>query len=615
MPRSNTLLSLPPRPLLYLAAGVFLVAALSLADAVIVPLALAAMVGFVLAPPVAALERIGLPRIPSVAAVLLVVLMLIGTFGYALSRQLDDLATHMPEYAAIMKAKVATLRETRRLAIGQIETTVSQVAEELEREESKASKPGPGPAAHPSPIAQPVAVVDKIPSDLERLRLILEPVLGPIAMGGIVLILVCFVLVQREDIRNRLIRLIGPGNMTITTRALDEVAQRISRFLFVQSVINAGFGVCVTVGLLLIGVPYALVWGVTAALLRFVPYLGSLLALLMPTALALVSSQSWWPALETVALFLALDAITANIVEPVVIGTHTGVSSLALLVSAMFWTWLWGPVGLLLSAPLTVSLAAIGKHFPELQFFAIILGDEPPLEADVSLYQRLLAGDEDEASEIISQQLTEQSPPEVFDRIIVPALVRAQRDYLQDETSPAEYQFVTQTILDLVRHYAHDGAAARPASPDATGSSTVLAVPARNTPDEVGLEMLSHVLGPGWVLERLSTATLASELLRKIAERAPDVVCISALPPGGLSHARYLCKRIHAEFPSVRIWILRPGTNGETSKLTGQLTADGASVVLTSFRDAAVQIPERMSREVEVPEPLPAKEAAAGRAA
>jgi predicted PurR-regulated permease PerM len=226
---------------------------------------------------------------------------------------------------------------------------------------------------------QPVSIVPSQPNDVEALRLILEPTLTPVATAGIVLILSTFMLVGREDLRNRLIRLVGSGRVTVTTRMLDEAGHRISDFLFTQSLINGAFGICIAGGLLLIGVPYALLWGVVAALLRFVPYLGSLLALLMPAALAFVGSPGWGPAVETVVLFLGLDAVTAYAVEPVVIGTNTGLSSLALLISAMFWTWLWGPVGLVLSAPLTVCLTAVGKHVPGMEFLAILLENETPI--------------------------------------------------------------------------------------------------------------------------------------------------------------------------------------------------------------------------------------------
>jgi len=574
------------RLLAYLGIATLLIAILSIGHVVLVPLAVAVMLGFILTPPVTALERRGLPRFVCIGLVLLTVLGLLGGFGYVLSRQFNDFAAHMPQYSRSIKDKLATLRATGK-PIGQIQDTVEKVSRELDKQEG-ATRPSTGEPAGKDAVVQPVTVVPSVPNDVERLRMLLEPILGPIVDAGLVLILTTFMLMQREDIRNRLIRLGGLGRVTVTTRTLDEAGHRISKYLFTQSLINATFGVCVALGLRVIGVPFPLLWGVEAALLRFVPYLGSALALLMPTALAFVGSPGWGPTIETVVLFVALDAFAGNIVEPVVIGTHTGISSLALLVSAMFWTWLWGLVGLVLSTPLTVCLAAVGKHVPGMEFLSVVLGDEPPLEADVTLYQRLLAGDEDEASAIIEQELTEDHRAAVFDRVVVPTLAQAGRDQLSDDISSGEYQLVVGTLTDLLRHRAE---LADPDPPDrSVEQKKILGVPARNESDELALEMLRQLLDGGWMVEMLTTATLASEVLLAIEQTAPDVICIAAIPPGGVTHIRYLCKRIHGQFPGVPIWVLRPEMRSGPLKIVEQLTSDGAQQVATSFTTAAAQL-------------------------
>jgi len=397
-------------PLVYVATIALLVTILAQVHAVVIPVALAIMLAFILTPGVTALERRGLPRFGAVAVVIVLTLGIVGGFSYVLSRQFTEFAAQVPRYSNTIKQKLTTLRASRTGAIADMQKTVAEVSHELDQQEGKPEQQG-GKKANEKPLAvkptvQPVLVVPSEPTDVERFWGMVAPVFEPLATGGIVLVLTIFMLIQREDLRNRFIRLVGQGSLTLTTRTLDEAGQRISRFLLTQTAINSGFGFLVTMILLWIGVPYAVLWGVTAALLRFVPYIGSLLAMLLPTALAFVLFEGWARTLATVGLFLSLDAVTANVVEPLLIGHHTGVSSLALLVSALFWTWLWGPVGLVLSTPLTVCLAVMGKHVPRLEFLAVLLGDEPALETDISFYQRLLAGDEDEANEIVEQHLT-----------------------------------------------------------------------------------------------------------------------------------------------------------------------------------------------------------------
>ena len=574
------------RAFLSVAIAVLVVTILARGQEVLLPIALAVMAAFILTPPVRLLERWRLGRLPSVIVVLALALSLVATFGYVLSMQFNDFATHMPRYAVSIKAKLATLRETRKSAFGQIQETVDHVSDELDRQEGGA--PATGSSA-PSARVQPVSIVPSQPNDVEAMRQLLVPVLSPLVTAGIVLILTTFILVRREDLRNRLIRLVGSRRITVTTRAMDDAGDRISQFLFSQSLINAGFGVCIAIGLLVIGVPYAVLWGVSAALLRFVPYLGSLLALIMPAALAFVASPGWAPTVETIALFLALDAVTANVIEPVLIGTNTGLSSLALLVSALFWTWLWGPVGLILSTPIAVCLVVIGKHVAELEFLEVLLGDDAPLDAAVTFYQRLLAGDEAEATAIIDHEFGTRSRASVFDEVIVPTLVRAGRDQLRGDISTEEEQFVVHTIRDALRQRVETVPPPVPAS-TATRPRRMLGIPARNESDELALEMLSQLLGTDWGLEQLSTAPLASELLLVIADGAPDVLCICSVPPGGLTHARYLSKRIRKEFPDLPIWILRPEAKVASPTDVLALTNDGAQQVGTSFADVANQL-------------------------
>ncbi len=547
MPPGPWLLGSGLGPLQRLIALALLIAILSHGEAILVPVALAVFLAFVLHPLVRALERLRLPRLAAVGIVLGLALTLVGGLGYVLTTQFREFAAHLPQYSTSIRGKLEALRATRQGAIANIEKTVEEATRDLDRKERATGDAEPPP--------QRVAVVPAPPSDVARLRAILTPTLEPLLETGVVLVLVAFLLMQREDLRNRVIRLAGPGRVTLTTRTMDEAGQRISRYLLAQSAINAGFGLAIAGGLLWIGVPYALLWGAAAALLRFVPYVGAPLAMVMPATVAAVQFEGWRQAIETVLLFLGIDVLTANLLEPVVIGTRTGVSSLALLLMALFWAWLWGPIGLLLSTPITLCLAVLGKHVPGLEFLAVLLGDDEALEPEITVYQRLLAGDEDEANEIVDRALESTPVDEVFDAVLLPAVVRSASDRAAGHIPEADHEFVLRVVGGIVERISET---LPRAEPPGTAPALVM-VAGRSATDEIAVDMLARLVdGARFRLERLSTATLASEIVA--AASGPDVaaVCIAALPPGGLANARYLCKRLRACHPRLAIVVVRP---------------------------------------------------------
>ncbi|MBC8132770.1 MAG: AI-2E family transporter, partial [Deltaproteobacteria bacterium] len=366
MPESVPPVLLPPprqeRPAFFwLATVALLVTILARAQGILVPLALAIIVAFALSPAVKRVER-KLGRGLAVALVVLVALSAVTAFGYLLKRQLVDLSTQMTKYSDSIRTKVVALRGSEGSGLASLSRSVDKVVRQLD--EQVPADQG----------ARPVRVIPAASTALERIESALTPVVEPLARTLIVLVLVIFLLIKREDLRDRFIRIIGKGNVTLTTRTLDEAGQRISRFLTHQSAINGGFGIIVALGLFWIGIPYAPLWGFVAAVLRFVPFVGTLLAMLLPAALAFAQFAGWWQLTATLALFLSLDVLAAYFVEPVVIGAKTGVSSMAMLISAIFWSWLWGPVGLVLSTPLTVCLAVLGKHVSRLSYLAVLLG-------------------------------------------------------------------------------------------------------------------------------------------------------------------------------------------------------------------------------------------------
>ena len=441
---------------------VLIVAVLARAQAIFVPLALAIVVAFALGPAVRLFER-ALGRVGAVAVVVFVALTAVAGFGYLLERQVVELSAEMTKYSDSIQRKMIALRGSEGSGLGGLSKSVDRAVRNLD-EQVEADQG-----------ARPVRLVPAEATALERIGSALAPVVEPLARAGIVLVLVIFFLVKREDLRDRFIRLVGRGHVTLTTRALDEAGHRIGRFLAQQSAINGTFGVAVAAGLLGIGIPYAPLWGFVAAVLRFVPFVGTLFAMVIPAALAFAQFPGWWQLVATLGLFLGLDVLVAYFVEPIVIGAKTGVSSMAMLASAIFWSWLWGPVGLVLSTPLTVCLAVLGKHVPRLSFLAVLLDDKPALEDQMVLYHRLLSGDEEEAQEILDKRFREKTKGQVFDEIIIPALLLADRDRARGEISESDHQHVVRTIRALADTgpvASRDSAATSPLPPARLGAYT-----------------------------------------------------------------------------------------------------------------------------------------------
>jgi predicted PurR-regulated permease PerM len=596
-PSPSSSVVLPPprsdRPAFFwLATVALIVAILARVQTILVPLALAIVVSFALSPAVRRVER-ALGRVLAVALVVLLALGAVSAFGYLLRRQLVDLSAQMSKYSDSIRKKVVALRGSEGSGLASLSKSVDKVVRQLD--EQVAADQG----------ARPVRVIPAEATAMERIETTLTPVVEPLARAVIVLVLVIFLLIKREDLRDRFIRLTGRGNVTLTTRTLDEAGQRISRFLTHQSAINGGFGIIVALGLFWIGIPYGPLWGFVAAVLRFVPFVGTLLAMLLPAALAFAQLDGWWPLLATLSLFVGLDILAAYVVEPVVIGAKTGVSSMAMLISAIFWSWLWGPVGLVLSTPLTVCLAVLGKHVPRLSYLAVMLGDEPALEDELILYQRLLAGDEEEAQEILEKRFRSMPRGKVFDEVVIPVLLLAGRDRARNQISEADHQDLLRTIralvdADEVPRPAHVPA---PAPAPATGSGgtkarstdspqvvapqRVLGVSARTVTDEIIWEMLAQLFDPTKVqVESVGSAYLASEVTVAAAENLPDVVCIISIPPGGLAQARYICRRLRAKLPKTPILVIRPGVQANAQESAQKLTEDGATYVSFTLEDA-----------------------------
>jgi predicted PurR-regulated permease PerM len=571
-----------------LATATLVVAILSIGRPVLVPIAVAGVLAFLLAPPLRWLQRF-LPRLVALALVVGAALGVLGSAAFVLATQLADLTTQLGKYTESMRRKLAALQASAGGPLARVEAMLARVTEGLE----KGDAPG----------VVPVHVVSSDLSPAARLWELVGPLAEPLITVLFVVVLTVFMLAQRDDLRNRLIRLVGPGHVTATTRTLDDASQRITRFLLDQTMINATFGVVVGLGLFFLGIPYAALWGALAALARFIPYLGAIGSMLMPAALAFALFPGWSHTLATVGLFLGMDVITAYAVEPLLIGRRTGVSSIALLVSALAWTWLWGPIGLALATPVTVSLAVLGRHVPALRFLAVVLGDDQVIGMEVSFYQRLLARDEDEAGELALAQLDALGPAGVLDGIIIPTLALAARDRARREITEEDGAFVVTWSGDIAGRLARRGdrtTAAGAPPPPAPAIATAVGVAAPGFGSELLLELLAAALGPG-ALERVPPASGPAEVLAWVERLAPEVVCVATLPPEGGPSARQLCRELRARFPALTLVAFRPGEPGvEPARAGARLREAGADEVAATLAEAT----EALARRLRPPAPL-----------
>lgn len=577
---------------------------LYVAKIVVIPLALAILITFLLAPPVMWLQRHGLRRIPAVVLATMLALAAVIGSGYAVTRQIGDLLDSYPRYEQNITAKIVGLRARGREGlIDKMQSVAQRISEQLDQTNVRV----PAQPRTEADRAQPVRVVsDDGPFRLSQLWTVAGPLLEPLADTGLVLVLVIFMLINREDLRDRVIALIGPAQVADTTRALDDAGGRVSRYLLRQLLINVGYGIAVMLGLWAIGVPYAPLWGFFAALLRYIPYLGPWLAALLPITLSLLIAREWTTALMVIGLFGVLELITNMLIEPLVYGRGMGVSQAALLVAVAFWTWFWGPVGLVLASPLTVCLVVLGRHVPFLKFFDTMLGDRPALEPPVRYYQRLLARDQDEAAELAESLVRDSDVATIFDDVLVPALAMGRADLRAGKIDAESLQQVCEGTRLIAEEVGEDAAASSaaaaaetedPSHPSAT-RLRVLSCPARDAVDEVALEMLQRLA----VAERIDwipgrAAHLVSDIVALVESERPDVLCIGSVPPGGLSHAKHLCLRVRARFPDVAILVGRWGLYAEDlGKTRTALEGAGATALSTRLSEARLQLQELAQR-------------------
>ncbi|MHB1204056.1 MAG: AI-2E family transporter [Rhodospirillaceae bacterium] len=573
------------------------VTALYFGREIFVPLALAVLLAFILAPLVLFLRRIHFGRVPSVVVAVLAALIIFIGIGAVIGGQLAQLAVRLPEYQTTIKAKIKSIRGQagENSVVGRASSLLKDLHTEVTQSTDAPETKDPRGAVSQTPV--PVEVREPPMAPLQLIQRAAAPLLQPLATTAIVAIFLFFMLLQREDLRDRFIRLAGARDLQRTTQALDDGVRRLSRYFLMQSAINAGFGTVIAVGLGLIGVPNPVLWGILAMLLRFVPYIGAPLAAVFPAIIAIAVDPGWTMLGWTVGLFVAVEPIIGQVVEPLLYANSTGLSAIAVVIAAAFWTWLWGPVGLLLSTPLTVCLVVLGRHVERLQFLDVLLGDRPALTPEESFYQRLLAGDPDEAARQADLYLKDKSLSDYYDEVAVKGLGLAQLDVNRGVLTHDRQLDIREAITGLVENLAdHDDGVSsegdvESAFPAPWRAAGVLCVAGRGALDEAAARMLAQLVEKRGLGARVvpAQAVSAANIMGFKADEAP-MVCLSFLEPGGFTGARYLVRRLRRKLPNTRIMLGLWTLDDAGAARRNAIEETGVDIVATSLNDAVTTI-------------------------
>lgn len=593
-----------------MAAIVTTVAALYFGREVFLPIAIALLLTFALAPLVSALKKIGIPRIAAVIASVLGAFAALGLFSFIVATQVSELAQNIPVYQTNILTKIRSLKET---GVGggilaRLSKVVERVGQEIDRQDPSL------PAATPEkPPREPVPVeIVARERPLQVLQNIVGPLISPLGSAGLIIVVVIFMLLEREDLRDRFIRLVGYGDLHRTTEALQDAAKRVGRYLLMQLVVNIVYAVPIAIGLWALGIPNALLWGLLALALRFVPYIGPIIGMLLPLFLALAVAPGWSLVLWTAGLFVVMELITGNIIEPWLYGSRTGLSPLAIIVAAIFWTWLWGPLGLILSTPLTVCLVVLGRHVPQFEFLDVLFGNEPVLEPHARLYQRLLAGDPEEATDHAEEMLEEKYLVEFYDKVAIPALLLGEQDRVRGVMGDLQRRQVAASALMLVANLddsaqeeacEEESHVAAEASDDGDPSGedetelpdgtdiSVLCAGGRGELDDAAAAMLAQVLEvQGATVSKAGFADMEPASIRRLELETVDTVVVGFLNRDSVKHARFLVRRLKRAKAALRVGIVFwSEAAAEDKEAAGKLARDmNADFVAHGMVDAVL---------------------------
>jgi predicted PurR-regulated permease PerM len=613
--------------------AVVLVGVIYLGREVLMPIALAVLMSFVLAPPVGLLQRIYVPRVVAVFLVVLVAFSGVFALGGLMVSQVNQLAGDLPRYQSTLRDKIQALRGAAAgsSTLERASEVLQDLGKELERPRGAArpSMPGGGDTSmSDKPI--PVEVHQPDPGALQTLAALVAPLIHPLTTTGIVVIFVIFILMQQQDLRNRLVRLAGSHDLQRTTAAMDEAGQRLSRLFLMQLLLNAGFGLVIGVGLWLIGVPSAPLWGMLAMILRFVPYIGAIISAIFPLVLAAAVGPGWSMVVWTAALFLITEPIVGHLIEPLVYGHSSGLSPVAVVAAATFWTWLWGPIGLILATPLTICLVVLGRHIDRLKFLEVMLGSEPALTPEQQAYQRMLAGDPIEATEQAQEFIEGKPLIEYYETVLMGGLRLAQadaeRDSLDHERMQRIRDVVAEIVDDLDAHEDEPEAAPEPeeegplarlkkveaaAGEDAAGfpqqwrtDGAVLCVPGIGLLDEAVAISLAQLIRRRGIGARAAEAdALSMAKIFALDTKNVALVCLCYLENATPAQIRYAARRIRRKAPEARVLVSLFGESDHMGGAAAPPLYAGVELVTGSLRDAIERITEiARRRPVEQPQ-------------
>ncbi|MEK7951350.1 AI-2E family transporter [Luteolibacter soli] len=517
---------------------------------VLIPFALAGLITFLLTPLVNKLQR-WVGNVTSVLAAMSLILVATLSMGWIVGTQAVDLAGQLPGYKENIRTKLRSFQ----IPSGGVLSKLSETVEDLKKElPGKKGKEGEAAAAEVQPMPVEVVKGTTDAGPMDTVQSMIGQVAGPLGTAALVLLLATFMLLKREDLRARLLRLIGQGRISTTTKALDEAGMRVRKYLLMQLVVNVTYGIPLAIGLYFIGVPNAVLWGALAAVLRFIPYIGPWIAAAFPVMLSLTVSPDWMAPLMTIGLFVLLELVSNNVLEPWLYGTSTGVSPVALIVTAVFWTWLWGTPGLVLSTPFTVCLVVMGRHIPQLAFLSVLLGEEEALTPADDCYQRLLRRGEHDEMELAESFLQNKPLVELYDSMLIPVMIAAERDQRAGSIDREQRDQIIHAMGDLVEELGERHLPGENGEKAAEVDCHVCCLAARAERDEMAGSMLVHVLRQeGFEAEQLPAQRVVSELIDALQYKQPDLVCVSVVAPSTTGHARTLCRKVREARPEVKI--------------------------------------------------------------
>ena len=577
--------------------------ALYYAREVLIPLAMALTLNFLLTPAVIFFERLRLKRISSVILVVFMASAVAGAVGFIVARQLIGVVNDLPNYRDNISHKLAAMNMPTTGPISKTVTSIREIEKTIAKDETQQAETGAAGGRrtghqsveiHP----EPVIVVAPPESTGRYVSELLKPVMKPLATLGMVLIFTIYMLLKREDLRNRLLLLAGVSRLNLMTQALNDAAERISKYLVMNVLVNASYGVIFAIGLFLLHVPNATLWGALLALLRMVPYAGTMIVGFATIGYTLAVFDGWSHSVWIFLLFAVLEITVSNFVEPHLYGSHTGISALALVAMAIVWTLLWGWAGLVVSTPLTVCLIVFGRYVPQMSFLHILLGEEAELAPEAHFYERLLATDQTEAHNVADRFLESHTLVDLYDGVIMRALIMTEQDrhkgVLDDVRSAYLFQSATELIAELT-DYKSPLAPEPPCDPETAPNRTypVVCLPANDQADEIAATMLAQLLEQcGHKTLLLPSAALSPEILSRLAEEAGTILCISAVPPFAFAHARTLAIRLRHSLPENRLLIGLWNTAGDKDVLRERFGQARPDYVVATLEEALAQIKE-----------------------